>query len=199
MKSLFVRGSLISAILVALVTLACGEATSSRTAMPAATQPPAATPAAGPDGFRAFARQIEAAVVAGDTPFFRQRMKTVHVDCRTVTDANQIGGTACDTPDAIYEGFATAPWRTDGGGIHPADSAVAAFQRLFDDQLRGEGGDYGSGAAHVYALNVRDGAYAAVITALVARPPDFAGEGPLRVALSTSWLFENRQWRWAGL
>jgi len=196
MKSFLVGGTLFAAM---LVTVACAHGTSPPTATPSATQPPATTPTAGADGFRAFARQIDQAVVARDTTFFRQHMKTIHVDCRTVTDANQLGGTDCATPDAAYEGFGTAPWRTDGGGIHPADAAVTIFQRVFDEQLAGDSDDYGSGAARVYALNVEDGRYWAIIAALITRPSNFAGSGPLRIALATSWLFEDGQWRTDGL
>ena len=47
---------------------------------------------------------------------------------RATTDANQLGGTSCETPDETYDGFATGLWRTDGGGVLPADAAVGAFQ-----------------------------------------------------------------------
>jgi hypothetical protein len=77
----------------------------------------------------------------------------------------------------------------------PADNAAGAFARIFADQLPDESDGYGNGGAQVYALNVQDGAYKAAITALVPRPSDFAGSGPLRVALSTSWTFDGDEWR----
>jgi hypothetical protein len=143
--------------------------------------------------FRAFAQEIDAAVRAGDATFFRERMKTVPVDCASAPDANQLGGTACETPDARYDGFATGVWRSEGGTV-PADGAAAAFQSLFDAQLADASDEFGGGEAQVYALNVRDGAYKAAITALVTRPAEFAGEGPLRAALSTSWVREGDRW-----
>ena len=149
------------------------------------------------DDFRAFARDMDAQARMRDARFFRERMKTVRVDCSTAPDANQIGGPICETPDAMYDGFATGAWRSEGS-IVPADAAAAAFQALFDAELPAENDEFGNGAAQVYALNVREGAYKAVITALVARPPDFAGEGPLRAVLSTSWVREGDRWMMEG-
>ena len=185
---------------VAACAAACGGGTASRTPGPGtgtAAQPSAAaagTP--GEDGFRAFAREIDDAAKAGDVAFFRERMVTTPVDCSTATAKGQIGGPVCETPDARFDGFDVGPWRSEAA-IVPADDAAGAFRRLFDEQLAGERDEYGDGAAVVYALNVRDGAYMAAITALVHRPADFAGEGPLRAALSTKWEFEGGEWRMA--
>jgi hypothetical protein len=180
----------------ALAAVACdddGEPSPTATAVATNT----AVAASGDDaGFRAFAGDIAAAVEAGDAAFFRERMQTVPVDCSTDPNVGQIGGPVCPTPDAMYDGFQTGAWRSEGA-IVPADGAAEAFQRLFDEQLPGESDVYGSGEAQLYALNVESGAYQAAITALAPRPPDFAGEGPLRAVLSTSWVFEDGEWRMA--
>jgi hypothetical protein len=47
----------------------------------------------------------------------------------------------------------------------------------------------------VYALNVQDVAYKAVITWLQQRPADFAGTGPLRGVLSTNWSYRDNRWQ----
>jgi hypothetical protein len=106
-----------------------------------------------------------------------------------VTNANQEGGTICETPDAIYDGFISGHWQA-GGGTGPAEGAAGAIIRLFDEQEPAATDNYGSGDARVHALNVRPGAYKAVITALVQR------DAAVRTVLSTSWTFENGDWRW---
>lgn len=192
-------------LVIAALTLACNgddnadNDPTARTPAPDTTAAPTntPTPTGGDVGFRTFAAQIDAAIRAGDIGFFRERMITVPVDCATAPDAGEIGGPVCPEPDARYDGFATGTWRSEGG-IVPADSAATAFEHLFDEQLAGTSDEFGDGAAGVYALNVQTGDYKAAISALVARPADFAGDGPLRAALSTSWVFDDGEWRMEG-
>ena len=51
-----------------------------------------------------------------------------------------------------------------------------------------------AGRARVYATGMVDGAQATVLTALVDRPANFAGAGPLRVAEVISWKERGGQW-----
>jgi hypothetical protein len=58
---------------------------------------------------------------------------------------------------------------------------------------------FGDGGLQVYALDITDDHYTAVITAMIERPPNFAGSGPLRVADSMQWSFSGGRWALSGI
>ncbi len=81
----------------------------------------------------------------------------------------------------------------------PVDGVVTFGQGLLAEAIPEANDDFGDGAVRIYALSMEETEATAIITALVERPVDFAGEGPLRVARVTSWAFDGEEWRFTFL
>jgi hypothetical protein len=165
---------------------------------PAGRETPAATGTADagdedPAAFREFAALIDDAVETGDTQFFAERLKTTHVVCDETNTPPEVGDPACEFIGQEFEGFQTGGWRSEGAVV-PAERVPAAFQRVYDGALADAQDEFAGGAPDVYAISDDGTEGAAAITALVERPSDFAGTGPLRVVLSTSWVREDDGW-----
>lgn len=189
------RRLLLAAISLFLIAVAgCGD--SSGEGQPPAS-PTSILEAAGPDGFRAFAAQIEAALDAGDMEFFLDRAEAELVTC-TAENMIGLGGPICDFEGQTYTGFPMGRWRSEGN-ILPVEDVADFGISLRENALLEASDDFGDGALRIYALSVDETEATAIITALVERPANFAGEGPLRVVRVTSWTFAGDQWRFTFL
>ncbi len=194
-----------------LVAIACGDgdgngdATSTSTVAPAATSTstvaPAATPTpvtdgevAGADGFRQFAATIQDALDAGDAAFLRDRALTQAIVCTADdVDPSGLGGKACEFEGQEFDGFSEARWRSEGG-IIPVEIAFSGYDTMLATALPAESDEFGDGSVQVYALNVGEDNFDAIVTAIIERPIDPGDEGPLRVAYGTAWTFADGSW-----
>ncbi len=180
--------------------LPTARATESPTPEPTATPKPFIPV---PQAFRDFVRQsVVPALQAGDVDFFAQRAKTEHIVCTPQnTPPQNMGGPLCKTVGQEFDGFPLGPWRSEIS-IVPAKEALDLIQRLITEAVPAASDQYGGAQAQVRALGVhptwqiKDGklatdwgvtGYVTVITALVQRPPDVLGTGPLRAALVQLW------------
>jgi hypothetical protein len=219
-KALSPLKTLAAIIVFSLVALNCGEAEEEQmTPSPAPPTPvvsPAITPVASPTGaqgeqpgdvgFREFAAKLDEALKQDPVAFLQERMKTTHVVCGPEDVPPGLGGPACESVGQEFEGFDVSAWRSEGATV-PAETAVTGLERFFEGALAPESDEFGDGAPQVYALNVGGrlvtplgaGPYDAIVTAIIERPEDFAGEGPLRVALNTAWTFEDGRWLLTGV
>lgn len=182
------------------IAIACGDddgdgdPTPTSTVAPAETAtPPADGEASGADGFRQFIPTLQAALDDGDASFLRDRALTEPVVCTAANVApGGLGGPACDFDGQEFDGFTVAFWRSEGA-IIPVENAFTDLDTMLTTALPAEGDDFGTGSVQVYALNVRD-SFNAIVTAIIERPADFGGEGPLRVSYGTTWSFEGDRW-----
>ncbi len=161
---------------------------------PAATSTPAPDGEAdGADGFRQFIPAFQVALDQGDGAFLRGRALTQAVVC-TANDVAPAGpgGPSCEFEGQEFDGFTQTFWRSEGA-IVPVESAFSEFETMFSTALPEETDAFGDGSVQVYALNVGD-SFDAIVTAIIERPADFGGEGPLRIAVGTSWQFEGDAW-----
>ena len=161
---------------------------------PAATSTPVPDgEAGGADGFRQFIPTLQEALDEGDTSFLRDRALTEAIVC-TADDVapGGLGGPACEFEGQEFDGFQVGFWRSEGA-IVPVEGVFTDFDTMFSTSLPDESDDFGDGSMQVYALNVGDD-FDAIVTAIIERPADFGGEGPLRVAVGTSWQFEGDAW-----
>lgn len=183
------------------LAIACGDDDGGDQPAPTATvDAPAATStpvpdgeADGADGFRQFIPAFQEGLDGGDGSFLRDRALTEAVVC-TADDVapSGIGGPACEFEGQEFDGFQVGFWRSEGATV-PVEGAFSEFDTMFFTTLPGETDEFGDGAVRVYALNVGD-SFNAIVTAIIERPSDFGGEGPLRVAVGTSWQFEGDGW-----
>lgn len=149
--------------------------------------------APGAAGFRAFARVLNAAAASRDATFIQERLRTQSVVCEQDDVGAGPGGPLCDFEGQAYDGFPVAFWQSDGA-IVPLADAMAEFSRAFVSFQPQAVDDFGDGNVRVYALNVEDGEFDALITMISSRPPDDGEGDPLRVVLGTSWEFLDGRW-----
>ena len=162
---------------------------------PAATSTPVPDgEAGGAEGFRQFIPTFQDALDQGDGTFLRDRALTEAVVC-TADDVapSGIGGPACEFEGQEFDGFIELFWRSEGATIAVED-AFSDFDTMFSTALPVESDDFGDGSVQVYALNIGDDAFNAIVTAIIERPAGSGGEDPLRVAVGTSWQFEGDAW-----
>ena len=183
------------------IAIACGDDDGDGDPAPTSTVAPAETPTppadgetSGADGFRQFIPTLQAALDEGDTSFLRDRALTEPVVCTAVNVApDGIGGPACEFEGQEFDGFIETYWRSEGA-IIPVEDAFSAYDAILATALPAESDDFGDGSVQVYALNIEEDGFDAIITAIIERPADFDGEGPLRVAYGTDWTFEDGGW-----
>jgi hypothetical protein len=171
-----------------------------------AAAPPADSPI--PLAFRSFACIIDTVLQKPATDpqalaFFREAALTIPVVCTADnTQPRGAGGPACTSVGEQFAGFPSSNWRSSGGLI-PVDRAIATLSRLWTETVPGATDAYGASGARMYAIGMRnssDGPHpASVITAIIKRPPEFAGSGPLRVAMVLEWREEGGAWRLVSL
>ena len=152
----------------------------------------------GNDGFRQFVPVLQGALDRGDVSFLADRMKTIDVVCGPEDVPTALGGPQCEFVGQAYAGFATATWRSEGG-VGPVSNTIPQLQEVFATVQPSASDQFGDGAVRVYALNQADDRQDAIIAAMIERPSNFAGSGALRVALGTSWSFEEGRWMLANI
>jgi hypothetical protein len=97
-----------------------------------------------------------------------------------------------------FEGFRVGEHRSAAGppppgilgGIVPVDMAMEMISRLWREVAVGASDKYGPSNPTVYAIGADTaslGSYATVLTAMIQRPVNVAGSGPLRIALVLAW------------
>ena len=183
------------------LAVACGDDDGGDQPTPTPTvQAPAATStpipdgeAGGADGFRQFIPTFQEALDGSDASFLRDRALTQAIVC-TADDVAPAGpgGPSCEFEGQEFDGFTVTFWRSEGA-IVPVENAFSEFDTMFSTALLAETDEFGDGAVRVHALNVGDN-FDAIVTAIIERPANFGGEGPLRVAVGTSWQFEGETW-----
>jgi hypothetical protein len=184
--------------------LACGgdDGGDIATATPVVTRPPEGpTPTAetlSAINFRNFAGEVQNGINSEGLDYITGRMDTEPVVCEAEDVGAGPGGPVCEFEGQEFDGFEVAFWQSEGA-IVPEDDAVATFAEFFTGIRPDVEDDFGSGTPQVYALNIQDDpageqAFDIIITAMIERPENFAGEGPLRVAVATSWGFVNGEW-----
>ncbi len=183
------------------IAIACGDDDGDGGSTPTSTVAPAETPTppadgetSGANGFRQFIPTLQAALDDGDTSFLRDRALTEPVVCTAEDLAPQgPGGPACDFEGQEFNGFIETFWRSEGA-IIPVEDAFSAYDAILATALPAEGDDFGDGSVQVYALNIEEDGFDAIITAIIERPSDFITEFPLRVSYGTAWTFEDGRW-----
>lgn len=177
----------------------------------ATPSPPPATPAVAPTldpenfppAFMTHVARVEAALAGGDVEFFRERLERVtHVVCTEENTPPRTFGPVCESIGQEFEGVDVREERVPGGvetpenlsKIVPVDAAMQLISDMWEEAVPGASDQYGRSEPRVYliAVDLIDGVstlrgYLTVITAIVERPADVTGSGPLRVALILSW------------
>jgi hypothetical protein len=156
----------------------------------------AATPGAGAetgteDGFKAFLRQAEAAIMAGNFAFFANRIETSDVTCRPGVDLPACRNQAPGTAVRVFE-VRTA---LAGSSVALAEyeaNLIAWFAAARPDQSDA----FGAGAPAIYATAQTppasgENARHAIVSAIVNQP----NGQPQRVAKVFTWRFINNRWR----
>ncbi len=172
-------------------TVTPGE-TAPPTASPGASPSPSPVPtpaeSGGPDGFRAFAARIAAAVAAGDGAFFADRGLQAEETCDGTEELGPCAGQAAGT---VLRGIPSAIVQSDAFAYFTPEEYAAVMGEWFGD-ARGDLADaYGGGAPVLYAL-AADGpdAHLAIVTAIVQ-----SGPATLRQARILSFQFLDGTWR----
>ncbi len=168
-------------------------ATATDTAAPTPAQPPTEE-LGGPDGFREFAAQIQDALDESDVSFFRERLEPQSGVCSEDDVAGGLGSPPCTEVGEPWEAFPICGWRSECSLVL-ADEAMSQIADLMEAVLTGESDEFGDAAPAVYALAPVGDTGHAVLTAIIERPADFAGEGPLRSNVVLSWRFDDGRWR----
>jgi hypothetical protein len=152
--------------------------------------------------FRAFAAEIDLALQQRNLAFFRQQARTEHVVCTLENMPQLPGGPNCQTVGQQFDGFSVAGWRSEGG-LLPIDEALQTIERLWLESVPNASDEFSGSAPSVYATGKQRSAdeavHTAVLTALITRPANFEGSGPLRFVLVTSWVQEGSDWRFVSL
>lgn len=194
-------GTTSTSIVAVTASVAATEQPQTPSPPPTSTAATTATPEATvPLTFRDFVREeIVPALAQEKLDFFEERARTQRVVCTPEnTPPRALGGPACETVGQEFDGFPVGHWRSEGS-IVPLQDAIALIERLFAQEATGASDPYGDALPQVYAIGggpmspppEGEQRYASVVTALIERPQDFAGEGPLRVVLVLNWAEEN--------
>lgn len=152
----------------------------------------------GDAGFRAFVPKLQLALDDNDIEFIARRMQTTPVVCAAADIPSAIGGAQCNFVGENYDGFPVAYWRSEGT-ILPALTVLGQLATLLETEQPGASDDFGDGRVRVYALDLSPGKSHAIVTAMIARPPDFGEGGPIRVAIGTAWSFSDGRWRFTSM
>jgi len=167
------------------------HAVATGTAAPGATAP-VASEQAGAGGFRVFAAKMQEALDAQDAAFFQDRVELASGICTDADVRGGIGAAPCTRAGDPWEGFPAGYWRSEGAYLPPAE-ATSWVRDLAGAVVPEASDQFGGAELRVYALNPTAGA--AVITAIIERPPDFGEGGPLRVVRVAHWSYDGTRWR----
>lgn len=109
---------------------------------------------------------------------------------------------ACTATGQEYDGIDLSYWRTDDSGPVPVDWGLSMIEQLWQGAIVGGQDQYGPAAPQVYAIgttNLPGPTQASVLTALIERPTEMEGSGPLRAVLVLHWQQVNGDWEFVGL
>ena len=184
-----------------LIASACGGSkdTPADSATPSVPTTAARTPTANSggadtasaDGFKAFLRQAETAIRAGNLAFFSNRVVTSDVSCRPAVDLPACRNQPAGTVVRVFE------VRTALAGSSVALSEYEATLIAWLAAVRPDQSDaFGPGAPAIYATAQTlpasgENARHAVVTAIVSQP----GGEARRVAKVFTWRFTDNRWR----
>jgi len=197
----------------AFVGAACGdgdEKSAPATPSPETTAPAPATPTpAGTattgetgsfEGFRAFASQIEQALLNEDAQFLLDRALLEELTCA----GDEPVGPCSGRPAGTVSGIPGGVWLGDAGGVFTPEEYEQALQRYFDGALTDQTDDYGTGALSLFALarGEVDGEeiFYAITTSIVDTYPSTGAPigMPLRESHAFRFRFESGRWRFTG-
>lgn len=164
------------------------------TPTPAPTDEPAAGETGGLSGFMAFAGELDAELRAGNIDAIIDRLNAEPYTCTEDDFGEGAGRPACDFAGQQFDGFLTATWRSEGS-LAPVERTEEFLRSFMDSVLPDEQDQYGTGEARVYATAAGEEPYKLVITAIIDRPEEFGGGGPIRVSLVLPWQFEDGRWQ----
>jgi len=182
-----------------LLAAACngdGDGDGSSTATIEAGGTPGAE-AFGEEGFRRFVPLLQDALDRQDVAFFRDRALTSPVVCEAEDLEGGLGKPECERVGQSYDGLGVGYWG-EGGGDVPVEKAIGLIESLLGSVLPDASDDFGDGALRVYALNVSNERFDAIVTAIVETPEDLPGQGPQRVVLGFSWAGAEGRWMTTG-
>lgn len=160
---------------------------------PTATASPASADQPGDDGFRAFARRLDAGLQARGVAVITARWKTVEVVCRAEDVPQRADGAFCASAGQRYQGIESSSWRSAGGIVEVErvnerlDTAAGTSHPEVTDR-------FGDGVVRVYAL-ANSGAYRTLVTAIITSTPEMGAPRPIRVAWLLTWQFTEGSWR----
>jgi hypothetical protein len=142
---------------------------------------------------------VDEALASGDMDFFRNHAFQRHESCWTVSEERGL----CERGEP-QEGFEVLYANSDHGETLPLEEYLAIIETLIARSIPSEEDDYGTSAARVHAVGVVTGvqeapAFGTVVTALIERPADYGGSGPLRAVIILHWDMEDGQWRHFGM
>lgn len=150
-------------------------------------------PAEDPATFRAFVELVDSRLQSGDVSLLTERMVTERVVCRAEDITPEVGNEyQCQQVGQTYDGFDWGAWGSHGI-VLPVDKAVAMIDQLPLDVVNDASDRFGNSSLRVYAINGGEWK-TTVLTAIIERPPEFAGTGPLRVALAAEWIYQDDRW-----
>lgn len=163
----------------------------------------AATGEAADAAFRRLSRSMNRALAEGDRGFFGDRLQTTHRVCGPAdVPGYLLQRPTCPQAGYAYDGLELAVFRSDESGLAPAGWVLDLIERLSVQSVEGARDQYGGAGPVVYATGVANdprGLHAAVLTALIERPPEIKGTGPLRAVLVTYWNGAGDQWSLTGV
>ena len=171
--------------------------TATSTAQAVPTRQPTPTPLPNlpiPPEIRDLAREVDSALQRKDITFFQQAAVTTPITCEAKDVPVKLGGPACESVGQQFNGFPLARWGSEGNVI-PIERALELLSRIWGEAIPQVIDQYGSGEPKVFAI----GPSSVVLTSLITRPPNFAGSGPVRMAIVTHWQQNGSAWRFTQL
>lgn len=153
----------------------------------------AAEPGPEAQAFLEFARELDEALRQGDIAELVARLDAEPYTCTDEDLEPSLGAPACEFAGQQFDAFMLANWRSHGSLV-PVARAEEQLRTFGESVLPDAEDEYGSGEARVHAVGLRGDSYQTVITALIERPENFAGSGPLRVALVLPWHLDDDRW-----
>jgi|GEM_PF-3258547 len=155
-----------------------------------------ATEAGGMDGFRAFAAEIEGAIVAIDSSLLADRALPSAVTCIGQEELGPCVGQVAGTVEGLWHGI----WRTDAADLVSPEQITFLFESFVSAAASAESDAFGSGEATLYAIASspsgifsEDESFYAILTAM------FSGlQGPERRIIAYQFAFRERKWKLVG-
>ena len=166
-----------------------------------ATKPPflpEASPTAetgGLDGFRAFAGQIDAALVEGDGSFFADRGEEIDMTC---AGDEQLGPCAGQPAGTVLRGIPGTAWQSDAFALFPTDDYESLLEDWFAEAMLDQSDEFGDGAVKLFALAQLGGGnseFLAITTAILNTGPATEVQ---RQARMLRFAFEEGAWKLRG-